>query len=210
MQEYQNGKCGGAERGFRRVMVELPARSPGVAQARFYLGECLFRNGQFLEASREFGRVADEHPVHDLAPRALLRSGDALARLWKRPELDPTYGEQAMLTYSDLLRRYPQSDLAAQANERLVELGDKFARKDLKTAEYYVRVHAYDAAMIYLRQVVARFPNSEYAPIALLRLVGTYRRIGYEEEATETCAHLRRFYPDQEGLDEQCPAPPAP
>jgi hypothetical protein len=38
-----------------------------------------------------------------------------------------------------------------------------------------------------------------------MKLVETYRHIGYEEEAGETCAHLRRFYAEAEGLDALCP-----
>jgi hypothetical protein len=39
-----------------------------------------------------------------------------------------------------------------------------------------------------------------------MKLVTTYRRIGYFEEANETCAHLRRFYGEAAGLDGVCPA----
>ena len=204
--EYESGNCGGAERGFRRVTLELPPRDSGVAVARFFLGECLLRQGDYLEASREFQRVANDHPRHERAPHALLRAGDALARLWKRPELDPTYAQNAMSMYSELLGRYPQSEAADTARERVTELGDKFALKDLKNGEFYERLHAYDSAIIYYRNVVANYANSTHAPTALMRLVAVYRRIGYEEDARETCAHLRRFHPDADGLDRICPA----
>jgi hypothetical protein len=39
-----------------------------------------------------------------------------------------------------------------------------------------------------------------------MKLVTTYRRIGYLEEANETCEHLRRFYGEAEGLNAVCPA----
>jgi hypothetical protein len=41
---------------------------------------------------------------------------------------------------------------------------------------------------------------------ALLRLVDTYRAIGYAEERKEACANLRRYYPQAAGLDARCPA----
>jgi hypothetical protein len=43
-----------------------------------------------------------------------------------------------------------------------------------------------------------------------MRLVQTYRKIGYDDEVTETCAHLRQYYPDADGLDHVCPPPAAP
>jgi outer membrane protein assembly factor BamD len=203
--EYQRGNCGGATRGLTRVIFELPARDPRIAEARYLLGECRFQDGDHLEASREFRRAADDFPNHEVAPTALMRSGDALARLWKRPELDPTYGEQALSVYSETLTRYPNSPAAETTRGRVTELGDRFALKDLKNGDFYARIKAYDSAIIYYRAVIARWPQSRHAPTALLKLVETYRRIGYEEEATETCDHLRRFYAETPGLDDRCP-----
>jgi outer membrane protein assembly factor BamD len=203
--EYERGNCSAAERGFTRVVFELPPRDPRLAEARYLIGECQFQGKRYLEASRELRRSADDFPTHELAPTALMRSGDALAKLWKRAELDPTYGEQALAVYSEVLTRYPNSSAATLTRERVTELGDRFALKDLKNGDFYFRLKSYDSAIIYYRSVIAGWPQSRHAPTALLRLVVTYRRIGYLEEADETCAHLRRFYAEAEGLDAVCP-----
>lgn len=203
--EYQKGNCGGATRGFSRVVFELPPRDPRMAEARYLLGECQFEAKQFLEASRELRRAADDFPTHEVAPTALMRSGEALAKLWKRVELDPTYGEQALSVYSEVLQRYPNSAAAALTRERVGVLGDRFASKDLKTGDFYFRIHAFDSAIIYYRSVITSWPQSQHAPLALMKLVETYQRIGYEEEAIETCAHLRRFYAEAKGLSDVCP-----
>ena len=204
--EYERGNCSGAERGFTRVVFELPPRDPRLAEARYLIGECQFQDKRYLEASRELRRAADDFPTHEIAPTALMRSGDALAKLWKRAELDPTYGEQALAVYSEVLTRYPNASAAALTRERVTELGDRFALKDLKNGDYYYRLRAYDSAMIYYKSVIAGWPESRHTPTALMKLVVTYRRIGYEEEAVETCAHLRRFFAEADGLDAVCPA----
>lgn len=207
---YERGDCGAAVRGFTRVLFEFPPRDARVAEARYLLGECRLKDGERLLAAQELRRVADDFPTHELAPTALLRAGDALAGLWRRAELDPTYGEQAQSTYSEVLTRFPQSDAAARARERSAELADRFALKDLKTGDFYFRLRAYDSAIIYYKSVVASYTESRYAPVALLKLVETYRRIGYAEEAAETCEHLRRFYATVDGVADACPAPSAP
>jgi len=202
---YQKGDCTGAERGFTRVVFELPARDPRVAEARYLTGECQFQDKRYLEASREFRRAADDFPTHEVAPMALMRAGDAFGKLWKRPELDPTYGEQALAVYSEVLTRYPDAAAAALTRERVTALGDRFATKDLKNGDFYFRINAFDSAIIYYRSVITSWPQSQYAPTALMKLVETYRRIGYAEEANETCAHLHRFYAEARGLDDLCP-----
>ena len=189
-----------------RFVLEAPVNDARRIEARMMVGEVAFARGNRLEAAREFRRVSDETPTHPLAPRALLRVGDAHAALWRRPELDPTYGQSALATYQELLNRYPDSEVAAQAREKIARLNDWFAEKAFKAARYYLRLKAYDSAIIYLRDLLAAYPQSAIAPQALLRLIGAYRELGYLEDVRETCEYLRRFHPDTPEADEACPA----
>lgn len=205
LQAYADGDCTNAERGFEAVAARLAPRDPRVAEARYYVAMCRLDDGAHLEATRLFRRLATDFPQHDRAPWALLREGDAYAELWKRPELDPTYGRSALSTYREVMGLYGGTTPAESARVRATDLQDQFALKDYKTGEFYFRYGAYDSAIIYFRSVVAQYAESSWAPAALLKLVETYRRIGYTEELEETCAHLRRFYPETDGLAEQCP-----
>ena len=204
--DYHNGRCKRAVPKFARAVGELPAQDPRVAEATYYLAECDFASGLFLEASRQFRRVADVHGGHPLAPDALLRAGDALAELWEHPELDPLYGESAIAVYRELIARYAGTRAAQRAGVKLTALEDRFAEKDYLNGVFYERLRAYDSAIIYYRSVVANYAQSSFASRALVHLAETYRRIGYAEEEKETCEHLRRYYPNAEGLGEACPA----
>jgi outer membrane protein assembly factor BamD len=204
---YEAGDCGKADDGFRQLILDLPPRDPRIVDARFFLADCLRQDGQQLEAAREFRRVADEFPQHPRAPDALLGAAEANASLWKRPELDPTYGETAQAIFRELLARYPNTPAAQRASAGLAALNEKFAHKTFKAGDFYLRLRAYDSAIIYFRDVVANYPRSTLAPRALLKLLEAYEKIGYVEERLETCAHLRQFYPQAPDLDKACPAP---
>jgi outer membrane protein assembly factor BamD len=175
-----------------------------VAQARYYVAECLLQQGDRLEAARQFRRIADEFPQHSLAPDALLRAGDAFAELWTEPALDPTYGQTARATYGELLSRFPSSAAAQRVQLRVAELNDRFAEKEYRNGQYYLKFRAYDSAIIYFRDVVATYPQSRFAPLAVLRLIEVYDRIGYVEEKREMCDHLQRYYTDVAGEAEGC------
>jgi outer membrane protein assembly factor BamD len=202
---YRQGKIGPAKDRLERVTSRSVARGPVLAEAYYYLGECEFAQGLYLEASRQFRRVADGFPQHPLAPDALLRAGDALAQLWKEPELDPEYGENAMATYRELMGRFPESRAARRAALKMNALGERFAEKDYKNGIFYQRLKAYDSAMIYFRSVVANYAQSSFAPKALIKLVEIYRELQYNEEIRETCQHLRDYYPVVGGLNQVCP-----
>ena len=199
------GKWGDAEKLIERVLLEFSPGDPRIPQAHYWLAEAYFARGRHLEAAREFRKASDETPNHPLAPEALLRVGDVYADLWRRPELDPTYGQTALATYQELLYRYPASRAAKRAQLRIMELNERFAYKLYKAAVFYHRLKAYDSAILYLKDLIANYPKATVAPDALVKLVQAYRRLGYREDVQETCDYIRRFHPRAPGAREVCP-----
>ena len=206
---YRHGKWGDAEKALNRVILELPPGDTRISRAHFYLGEALFAQRKQLEAAREFRKTSDETPNDPLAPEALLRLGDVYADLWRRPELDPTYGQTALSTYQELLNRYPGSEAAKRSQKRIAELNEWFATKEYKAALFYFRLKAYDSAILYLKDLVATYPRTAIVPEALVKLVQAYKALGYREDVQETCGYLRRFHPNAPRAREVCPAPPS-
>jgi outer membrane protein assembly factor BamD len=202
---YRDGDCGWTRDAFARLSFELDASDPLQPRTRYYVGECMMRKGERLEATRQFRRIADDYPRHPLAADALLRSGDAYASLWSDPDLDPTYGESAVVTYRELIARYPASAAADRAQLRIAAIEEMFAEKEFKGGVFYLRLGAYDSAIIYFKGVVADYPRSSYAPQAVMKLIDAYNKIGYVEEKREMCQYLWQYYPDEEGAQQACP-----
>jgi outer membrane protein assembly factor BamD len=204
-----HGKWGEAEKLLNRAVLEFAPGDPRVPRAHFYLGEALFAQGRQLEAAREFRKTSDETPNDPLAPEALLRLGDVYSDLWRRPELDPTYGQTALSTYQELLNRYAGSAAATRAQLRINELNERFAYKEYKAAVFYFRLKAYDSAILYLKDLVATYPKTTVVPDALIKLVQSYKALGYREDVQETCGYIQRFHPNAPKAREVCPAKPA-
>jgi outer membrane protein assembly factor BamD len=203
--QFRAGKYSKALLAFRRVQFELPPNDTTLPEVHYAMAESEFQVGQLVDAAHDFRQVADQYPGSGYAAVSLLRAGDANMRLWRNPELDPTYGQTALAIYQDLAGRYPDSDAAGRAQLHVHQLRDWFADKTYKNGLFYFKRRAYDSGIIYFKDVVANYPESARAPDALLRLADTYRAISYREELQETCAHLRRFYPQAHGLDTSCP-----
>ena len=191
---------------YERIGLEVPAGDPIAIEAQFRLGECYFGQGMQLQAARQFRKVSDDTPTSPLAAPALLRAADAYGDLWRRPELDPTYGQTALATYQELLNRYPDSPVAARARQRIATLEEWFAVKEFKAAQFYMRLKAYDSAILYLKDLAATYPRAEVTPGALMVLVTAYKKVNYPEDLAETCGYIRRYHPTTAGLDVACPA----
>lgn len=205
MTAVRRGKWADVLKHLDRALLEFPPGDSRVTQAHLWEGEAQFALGNNLQAAREFRKASDDTPNDPLAPEALLRVGDAYADLWRRPELDPSYGQTALATYQELLNRYPASSAAKRAQERINDLQERFAYKEYKAALYYMRLKAFDSAILYLKDVVATYPRSAVAPDALIRLVQAYRTLGYKEDVQETCGYIRRFHSSAPGVGKACP-----
>lgn len=203
--DFNRGDWKNAQKHFDLLAPLLAPADPRYLQMHFFLGEILFAQGSQLQAVREFRRVADERPDDPLAPDALLRAGDAYADLWRRAELDPTYGETARTVYQEVVARYDGTPAAGRARLRTAELQEKFAQKEYKNALFYYRFKAYDSAILMFRSVIASYPRSSVVPDALERLVRVYKNLGYEEDVKETCAYITQYHPDPKGPKRFCP-----
>ncbi|HYK83550.1 MAG TPA: outer membrane protein assembly factor BamD [Gemmatimonadales bacterium] len=204
--QFRRGDFNHALVGFRRLTFELSPSQPELAEVHYDLAECTFQTGDLPQAAHDFRQVADQYPTSEYAPLALLRAGDANLRLWRRPELDPSYGQTALAIYQELAGRYPGSVAATRAQAHVQVLREWFAEKDYKNGMFYFRRKAYDSGIIYFKDVIANYAGTSYVPLALLRLVDSYRAIGYAEERKEACANLRQYYPTTAGLAKACPA----
>lgn len=203
---FNRGDWNGAAKVFVRLSTAMPVTDPRTARLNFFKGEIDLALGNELDAVREFRRIADEAPDDSLAADALLRAGDAYAYLWKRAELDPTYGHTAMGVYQEVQSRYPGSPAGLRAAARVADLNNRFARKEFLSAVFYFKFKAYESAILMLRGLVAQYPRAEVVPEALEKLVLSYKALGYQEDLKETCGYITKFFPGAPSLVRYCPA----
>ena len=206
---FNTGQWNQANQVFTRLGTAMPVADPRIPRLNFYKGEIELALGNELDAVRQFRRLSDEAPDDSLAPDALLRAGDAYAALWKRPELDPTYGQTALGVYQEVLSRYPNSLAAKRAAARVRELNDQFAQKEYFSALFYFKFKAYESAVLMLRSLVLQYPRAAVVPDALEKLVLSYKALGYVEDVKETCGYIAQSFAVGQGPRKLCPVPPA-
>jgi tol-pal system protein YbgF len=83
--------------------------------AQFYVGEILFRQGNYQQAILAYNKVLDQYPGGNKAAAAQLKKGYALLEAGQR--------DAAVQELRSLINRYPKSPEAMQARDRLSKLG---------------------------------------------------------------------------------------
>jgi outer membrane protein assembly factor BamD len=193
-----------AAKGFEQLTHDLPARDALLPLSYFYLGESQEKTGDHLLAAQSFTRISEAFPDDSLAPAALLAGGRSYAKMWRKPELDATYGKSAMNTFQSLVSLYPDSHLVPEADSAIARLDNMFAVKDLMVGEHYMRRKAYDSAIIYLKDVIKLHPTAPATRTAYLKLLSAYRAIKYTADAADLCAAALKTYPNDREVRQSC------
>jgi len=209
--EFNKKKWVNAITAFEKLTNDLPARDTLLPRSYWYLAHAHTRQREHLLAAQSYSRLFESFPDDTLADDAAMEAARSYRRLWRKPSLDPTYGESALATFNALIGLYPSSEFVEPARAEILDLEQWFATKNYETGIFYLRRKAYDSAIIYLRTVVERWPHVPRARDALLRLAESFEAIRYHEDFNEVCARLRRDYAGDAEVPRVCAgARPAP
>lgn len=202
--ELRKHKWSHAVAGFEKLTTDLPARDPLLPESYYYLGEAHMGSKEYILAAQSYSRVAENFPEDTLADRATYKTGVAYAKLWRRPGLDPEYGETSRSTFQSFLAAYPDSPLRDSAQKQVDRLDEWFAIKGYNNGVTYYKRKAYDSGIIYFRDVVKQYPRTDAARKSQIRLVQSYRAIKYKEDVAETCGSLEKAHPSDRDVAKVC------
>jgi outer membrane assembly lipoprotein YfiO len=202
--EFQRKRWDNAISGFEKLTTDLSARDSLLPRSYWYLATAHERNGEHLLAAQSYSRLVESFPEDTLADDAALEASRAYRRLWRKPVLDPTYGQTAIASYSTLIGLYPDSPLTPVAQKEIAELENWFALKDYDAGMYYFRKKCYDCGMIYFKDVLDKFATAPAARDAALRLIESYRAVRYREDAVELCTTVLERYPNDAEVKKVC------
>lgn len=210
LQQLKQHHWTNAENGFEKLTTDLPARDPMLPASFYYLGEAHTGEREYILAAQAYSRVPESFPEDTLAGPATFKTGMSYSSLWRKPSLDPDYGETAISTLQSFIAAYPDSPLKPRAQQEIDKLTEWLAIKNFDTGMFYFRRKAYDPAIIYFNDVVRLYPTTQHAKLALIQLVKSYQQIRYPEEIAETCATLYQKYPGDNDVKSTCGRPPPP
>ena len=208
--EFAAGRWDNAVAAFDKLTTDLPARDTLLPRAYWFLARAHDEHGEHILAATSYSRLVESFPDDSLADDAALAAARAYRTMWRKPALDPTYGETAIATYNTLLSLYPTSPLVPTAKRELAEVEDLFAQKNYLSGMYYLRRKAYDSGIIYFKDILVKYPSAPTAKLAQLRLVEAYKAIRYKEDAADACAALRKNFADDVEVRATCDGVAAP
>ncbi|MEZ5947405.1 MAG: outer membrane protein assembly factor BamD [Hyphomonas sp.] len=106
--------------------------------------------------------------------------------------------EAAKASLVDVVRRFPTSEYARDAQVKLDMVNDQLAGKEMTIGRWYLRSNQTLAAINRFRTVVEDFDTTSHTEEALYRLVEAYLTLGMRPQAVEAAAALGYNYPESD------------
>lgn len=108
--------------------------------------------------------------------------------------------KSAFVAFRDFLERYPNSEYAVDARQRMVYLKNLMAAYELKVGKYYLRRKAPIAALNRAKFVLESFQGTPSVPDSMAIMIEAYEMVGEIQLAEQTRQVLQHNYPSHEYL----------
>ncbi len=136
--------------------------------AQFFLAECRFRRGEYLVAATEYGYLKRSYPASPLVPEAQYKLALSYYDLSPKFSLDQQYTRKAIDEFQSFVDYYPKNEHSSDAADKIMELNTRLAKKEYETARLYETMEYYKSSLFYFDDIIDKYHDTEYAPLAHL------------------------------------------
>jgi outer membrane protein assembly factor BamD len=191
---------------FEALQARFPFSDFSV-QIQLELAYSYYKDGkdeQAIEASETFLR---ENPTHARVDYALYIQGLAyfergqsvLMRLFNKDVNDrpPRDGQRAFSLLSRLVDRYPASEYAADAEQRLIYLKNRLASYENVVARFYLERDAYVAALNRATEALETYQGADSGAESLRIMIAAYEGLGMNSLADDARRVLQKNFADE-------------
>jgi outer membrane protein assembly factor BamD len=104
--------------------------------------------------------------------------------------------KRAMASLQEIIDRYPDSEYATDARQKIIIANDQLAGKEMQVGRYYLERREYVAAINRFKTVITDYGDTREVEEALERLTEANLSMGLTSEAQTAAAVLGHNYPD--------------
>ncbi|MCE9680582.1 outer membrane protein assembly factor BamD [Shewanella sp. AS1] len=113
-----------------------------------------------------------------------------------RTDRDPKAAQDAFKDFSRLIKSYPNSKYAADAQKRMQFLKNRLAKYDITVAEYYIKMNAWSAAAVRAQSVMESYPDTPETEKALEIMATAYEELGQQKLKEHVIMVMQANFPD--------------
>jgi len=152
----------------------------------------------FAGALSAIDRFMRFHPGHKNADYVLYMKGMCFYRQVSDVRRESGMSGHALAAFSQLAQRFPDSEYAKNAQNKIIILKNYIAGKIMYSARREMARQNYPVAIMNLQKIIQTMQDTQMTPEALYRLTEAYAAIGLGEQADGYKKMLRLNFPESE------------
>ncbi|MDD7910328.1 outer membrane protein assembly factor BamD [Pseudovibrio exalbescens] len=191
------GKLKDAEKKFSELDRVYPY-SEYARKALINIAYLNFTMSKYPEAIAAADRFVTLYPGNEDAAYALFLIGESYYRQIPDVGRDQRSTQRALKAFDEVVQRFPDSEYANQARQRIRVAHDQLAGKEMEVGRYYLQRRQYLASINRFKVVVLNYQTTRHVEEALFRLVESYYALGVVKEAQTAAAVLGHNFPESQ------------
>lgn len=165
MDAYEVGNYTLALKSFKTIVEEHPFSDQALL-AELKAADSHYYDEEYAEAKELYKGFEERHPLNEAVPYVMFQIGMCDFRRTDRIDRDISGPQDAIKSFTRLLRTYPDSPYTEEARARIREAQELIVNHEYMVAVFYVRVERYNEAQHRLRYLLRNYPDVELAPQA--------------------------------------------
>ena len=157
-----------------------------------------YQANRYDEAVAAAERYIDLHPGNHDVPYAYYMVGQSYYEQISDVGRDQEMTQKALSSFTELIRRYPDSAYASDAKLKIDLVRDHLAGKEMEVGRFYQKRQLWLAGINRFQKVVTDYQTTTHVPEALHRLTESYLALGMLKQAQEAAAVLGYNFPGSE------------
>ncbi len=142
--------------------------------ALFYLGESYFLNKEYILARAEYDRLVRRMSFSPFLEQARWRICQCYVKESPKYYHDQTSTEKALEKLQEFIEDFPNSKYREEAETTMVELREKLGTKAFETGILYIKLGAYDSAILAFEQVLQNYYDTNLVPKAHAEIIHSH------------------------------------
>ena len=196
-QEFNKKNYEEAAELFQIAESQYPA-SPWAADALVMMAYTRYMDKDFAGSILAIDRYMRFHPGHKDVPYMMYLRGMNYYRQVSDVRRDPGMSVYALQSFQQLVERFPKSEYAENAKNKIMILKNYIAGKVMYAARSDMQNKNWTSAITRFQSVVTTAQETVMTPEAMFRLTECYNAIGLPEQAAGYADMLKKNFPDNE------------
>lgn len=165
-------------------------------EAELKIADAHFSNKAYIEAAAAYEDFRKLHPTNPKLPYVMYRTGLSHYNQITGIDTDQTPVKNAAATLESFLNRYPDSEYAPEARQKLADCLDKELAYENYVGNFYLRTGKYTSAVKRLNEALLRFSKAPKLDQTLFYLGKAYFKSGDVAQGRQVLKRLANEYPN--------------